>query len=388
MQSADVKALQQERYEIFDDLFTGKIPKRVPLGHYVFNPFAVQYAGYDLFETQWDSEKLAKACDIFCQDVFTDTVPVGSVVMPFPYQVINARAYEISNQGFMQHPEISGMGPELYDEFIKDPYAVILEHILPTLYPAFDTDPVQRSLNMAKGITAWQQEAANVRKIQSDAIEKYGYLKAPAGSAAGGIKCPFDFMADFIRGFTGVLNDCKRHKQKLNDACDAVMPLLMKKATPPNPHYLGTTSITTHMPAFMSTRDFEQLYYPTFKKMIDGFVERGMGVRVFCEGDWSRFIDHLSELPANVRLRFEYGDPKEIKDRLGSKQIVSGLYPFSLLQIGTKEQVIDTAKEYLDILAPGGHYYFEFDKSAIVCQGNTKENMVALSNYLHENAVY
>lgn len=388
MEKEQVKALQQERYQIFDDLYTGKVPKRVPLGHYVFNPFAIQYAGYDLFETQWDTEKLAEACDIFCQDVFTDLVPVGSVVLPYPYQVINARSYKISQQGFMQHPEVAGMEPDFYDEFIKDPYAVILEHILPTLYPAFDTDPVQRSLNMAKGMAAWQQEAAAVGKIKRDAVEKYGYLKEPAGSSGGGIKCPFDFMADFIRGFTGVLNDVKRNRSKLKESCDAVMPLLLKKAIPAHPHYMGTTSITTHMPAFMRTKDFEELYFPTFKAMIKKFAEAGMGIRVFCEGDWSRFLDHLYELPENVRLRFEYGDPKEIKTRLGNKQIISGLYPFSLLQISSEKEVIEKAKELLDILAPGGRYYFEFDKSAIVCQGNTKENMIALSNYLHENAVY
>ncbi|MFZ7132535.1 MAG: uroporphyrinogen decarboxylase family protein [Eubacteriales bacterium] len=382
------KTLQHERYQLFDDLFTGKIPKRVPLGHYVFNPFAIQFAGYDLFEAQWDDQLLAKACDVLCQELFTDTVPVGSVVMPYPYQVMQARSYKISEIGFMQHPEIEGMQPDLYDAFIKDPYSVILENILPTLFPALDSDPVTRSLNMAKGMMAWQQQAGAVRKIQSDVTEKYGYLKAPAGSSGGGIKCPFDFLADFIRGFRGILNDCKRYKTQLEEACEAVLPMLIKKATPSNPHYLGTTSITTHMPGFMSTKDFERFYFPTFKKMVDTFVDLGMGVRIFCEGDWSRYLDHLSELPANVRLRFEYADSKMVKEKLGHKQIVSGLYPFSILQSSSKEEVIDKAKELLDILAPGGHYYFEFDKSAITCDGNTKENIVALSNYLHENALY
>jgi hypothetical protein len=101
-----------------------------------------------------------------------------------------------------------------------------------------------------------------------------------------------------------------------------------------------------------------------------------------------RFLDHLRELPENVRLRFEYGDPKLTKQKLGDKQIVSGFYPFTLLQMGTGEQVIDKAKELLDILAPGGHYYFEFDKSAITCEGNTRDNIIVLSNYLRDNTNY
>ena len=288
----------------------------------------------------------------------------------------------------MQHPEISGMDAEDYDAFIKNPFDVMLEKILPTLFPALDTDPVTRSVNMAKGIVAYREEQAVMAKIRSDATAKYGYLKPPANSSGGGIKCPFDFLADFIRGFGNILIDCRRHPEQVIEACDAVFPLLIRKATPSNPHYMGTTSITTHMPGFMRTKDFEKFYYPTFKKMIETFVDSGMGVRVFCEGDWMRYLDHLRDLPENVRLRFEYGDPKIIKEKLGDKHIISGLYPISILQIGTKEEVINKAKEYLDILAPGGRYYFEFDKSAITCQGNMRENIIALSDYLRDNATY
>ncbi|SFG08520.1 Uroporphyrinogen decarboxylase (URO-D) [Desulfotomaculum arcticum] len=385
----DAGKLQQERYELFDKLFTGQIPKRVPLGHYVFNPFAIQFAGYDLFDSQWDTNGLlAKACDEFCSQVFTDIVPVASVIVPYPYQVLKSRSYKMSKGGFMQHPEISGMDAEDYDAFIKNPFDVMLEKILPTLFPALDTDPVTRSVNMAKGIVAYREEQAVMAKIRSDATAKYGYLKPPANSSGGGIKCPFDFLADFIRGFGNILIDCRRHPEQVIEACDAVFPLLIRKATPSNPHYMGTTSITTHMPGFMRTKDFEKFYYPTFKKMIETFVDSGMGVRVFCEGDWMRYLDHLRDLPENVRLRFEYGDPKIIKEKLGDKHIISGLYPISILQIGTKEEVINKAKEYLDILAPGGRYYFEFDKSAITCQGNMRENIIALSDYLRDNATY
>lgn len=385
----NVQKLQQERYELFDKLFTGQKPNRVPLGHYVFNPFAIQFAGYDLFDSQWDTAGLlSKACDEFCQEVFTDSVPVASTIVPYPYHVLKSQSYQMSGDGFMQHPEISGMKAEDYDDFIASPYDTILEKILPTLFPALATDPITRSLNMAKGIVAYREESAVMKQIRDDAIEKYGYLKAPANSSAGGVKCPFDFLADFIRGFTGILNDCRRRPQQLLEACDAVLPLLIKKATPSNPHYLGTTSITTHMPGFMRTKDFEKFYFPTFKKMVDTFVESGMGVRIFCEGDWMRYLDHLRELPENVRLRFEYGDPQIIKDKLGDKQIISGLYPLSTLEIGTEQKVIDKAKEYLDILAPGGKYYFEFDKSAITCRGNMRKNIVVLSNYLRDNANY
>jgi hypothetical protein len=384
----DVEVLRKEREELFTKLYSGQIPKRVPLGHYVFNPFAIQFAGKDLVESQWDTAGLLlEACDKFCSEVFSDIVPVASAIVPYPYQVLKSRSY-VMVDGFMQHPEIYGLEPDEYDEFSKSPVDTIIEKILPRLFPALDTDPYSKSVNMAKGMAAYQQESATMTMIRQTVSKKYGYFSGPPGSAGGGIKCPFDFIADFIRGFSGILKDVRRIPEKIEEACEALLPLLMKKATPKNPSYLGTTSITTHMPPFMRVSDFERLYFPTFKKMIELMVEKGMGIRVFCEGDWMRFLDHLQELPENVRLRFEYGDPKLTKQKLGHKQIVSGFYPFTLLQIGTKEQVIDKAKELLDILAPGGHYYFEFDKSAITCEGNTHDNIIALSNYLRDNTNY
>ena len=53
---------------------------------------------------------------------------------------------------------------------------------------------------------------------------------------------------------------------------------------------------------------------------------------IFCEGDWTRFIDHLQDLPAGARLWFEYGDAQKYKDKLGNKHIISGLYPLTLLR--------------------------------------------------------
>lgn len=87
----------------------------------------------------------------------------------------------------------------------------------------------------------------------------------------------------------------------------------------------------------------------------------------------------------------EYGDPQIFKDKLGKKLVLGGFYPVTLLKNGTKQQCIDKAKELLDILAPGGNYYFRFDKSAIHLSDIKIENYVAvmehvLDNYKYENA--
>ena len=42
---ADIKKLQEERTQLFKDLFDGKIPKRVPISVNFPLEFSIQYAG-------------------------------------------------------------------------------------------------------------------------------------------------------------------------------------------------------------------------------------------------------------------------------------------------------------------------------------------------------
>ena len=38
-----------------------------------------------------------------------------------------------------------------------------------------------------------------------------------------------------------------------------------------------------------------------------------MGVDLFVEQDWTRYLDFLRELPGRIVMRFEFGDPKQIR---------------------------------------------------------------------------
>lgn len=58
------------------------------------------------------------------------------------------------------------------------------------------------------------------------------------------------------------------------------------------------------------------------------------------------------------------------------------------LKTGTKQQCIDKAKELLDIMAPGGRYYFDFDKSLISIDSANIENYTAVTRYMAENSYY
>lgn len=146
--------------------------------------------------------------------------------------------------------------------------------------------------------------------------------------------------------------------------------------------------IMTHMGVFLNNKDFEQFYWPTFNQLCHIAAEQGQAMQIFLEGDWTRFIDHLQELPQGTQLWMEYGDAQQFKDRLGKKMILGGLYPITLLGTATKEKCVDKVKELLDIMAPGGNFTFIFDKFALNPSDINPENYVAVLEYVLEHGKY
>lgn len=388
----DVTALQNERTQIFRDLFSGKTPKRVPVSASMGVEFCIDYAGLNLAETLWDTAKFEQVFDKTCSDFFSDSFPATALRIPSWYQILGSKPIVMSSSGFMQHPEVEGLYPEDYDEFIASPYDCIIEKVLPRLYTELDTEnPHQKALILAKAMRAHLDEMSNVGMLKAKMVAKYGLSTIPAGQSAGMTEAPYDFLADFLRGFKGISKDIKRLPDKVVAACDAITPLMLKKGIPAVPDLVdGQTFIPLHMAPYMREKDFEKFYWPSFKQLIEGLHAAGQGVQLFVEHDWTRFLDYLNELPENTVMRIEFGDPKLFKEKLGKKHILAGFYPVTLLQTGTKQQCIDKAKELLDVLAPGGRYWFTTDKSLLATdkEGKIADNLKAVLQYVYENGAY
>ena len=386
-----VDLIVAEKTQIYRDINTGRIPKRVPIRAALTLEFAIQYAGYDLARTLWDTAKIEAVYDRVCSDFPSDLFPVRAQRFPSFYQILGARTFVMSSSGFIQHPEVEGLSVDEYDAFIDSPFDCIVEKVLPRLYSELDAPPVQRALVFAKAMRARQDEMENLARLKAKMEAKYGYSKIPASESSAMTLTPYDFLADFLRGFKGISSDIRRRPEKVIAACEAVTPLLIKKGTPPVPDPVnGETFIPLHMAPYMREKDFEKFYWPTFKKMVDALHEMGQGIELFVEHDWTRYLDYLLELPANTVMRFEYGDPKVIKQKLGHKHVLTGFYPLILLQTGTKEQCLDKARELLDILAPGGRYIFGCDKNPLTMDedGLVAENYKAVLEFVRLHGDY
>lgn len=384
---SDVFTLSQERNQLFSDLFEGRVPKRVPISINTFPiEFSIQYAGENLVDFQWDTTDIVKVLDKTCRDFISDSLPVYVIRFPVVYKTLGAKNFVMGSNGYLQHPEVEGMLVEDYNDFIASPLNCIMEKILPRIYTEL-VNPVTKGMALAKGFKAFYDEKANADNAYEKLIEKYGFA-SNVNTFSAFTEAPFDFVADQLRGFKGIVADLRRVPEKLEAAAEAVTPLMVKNGLPVKKSQYGSTFIPLHMAPYLREKDFERFYWPSFKKLIEGLAEAGQPAFLFVEHDWMRYLDYLYELPENTRMRFEFGDPKLVKEKLGKKHIISGFYPISLLKTGTKEQCIDKAKELIDILAPGGRFFFDFDKIPITLDSVNSDNTKAVLEYVATKANY
>ena len=376
--------IKEERCKLFEDVYNLRVPKRVPVTIKVNNDFGIQYAGMDLIDVQWHPEKLMDAADKVCSDFFSDKLPFGSRRFPAFYTFADSEYFKMSKSGMLQHPEVSPMREDEYKDFIKNPFDFSIEKILPRLYPGLKGTPEEKMFTYARVTQAHADDAAKAAAVSKAMSEKYGYFNPVAKSA---IFAPYDFIADIFRGFKGISFDIRRRPQEVIEACEACIPLQTKIGITSNPTPLSECYIPLHMAGYMKTKDFEKFYWPSFEKTVRIVAAAGQGISLFNENDWSRYLDQLADLPEGIRMRFEYGNPKEFKEKLGKKHILSGFYPLALPTTGTVKENIETLKKMLDILAPGGNYVFDADKVMATYDGG-KENYIAVLNYIRDNTNY
>ena len=154
----------------FTDVYDGVIPKRVPIGAVLPLEFCIQYGGLDLGKTQWTLDGVYEATDRLCGELPLESAPLGTPRYPAYLTLLGAKTYVMGDSGFMQHPEVMGMEPEDYDDFIKSPRDFIIETIFPKLFTNWEKDSVSRALSFAGALLAHNdyqnKHAAIVKKLR------------------------------------------------------------------------------------------------------------------------------------------------------------------------------------------------------------------------------
>lgn len=383
----DTKYSSEYRNQLVRDVLLGEIPDRVPEQMTVVSAAVLEYQGFDLRTSQYGTTKYAQAINQMNAEFDTDTL-IGTFPMnPWYYKILDSERFIMADNGFMQHPDVKSMEEDEYDELIADPVKFMWDKALPRANGVLREPYPQNVIGVIKLLKT--QEAYNKRLqiINTEAAIKNNKVTIPLMFRDGGT-IPADYLADNLRSFKGMLVDIKRRPDKVLEALSVLEDIFVgsiKKLPEIDRTLRGSTM--THMGTFLKPKEFEKFYWPGFKAIQTARYEAGYSSYILCEDDWMPYIDYLAELP-RCELRFEYGDPKLIKEKLGKKHIINGLYPSYFLKTATKEEACDKAKELLDVMAPGGNYIFGFDKSILKASDVNWDNFRAVLECVHEYGKY
>lgn len=380
--------------KLYKDFYNNIIPDRIPSSR-LFTPYMIaDYAKIDLRDMQADFSILNEKAKELAGLVKSDAVPFYpiSYMDPRPekfYEILGARVFSMSNNGIMQHPEMSVMEDTEYKALAEDPYGFIVNTIIPRLYKNLDpSDPAKMMTSLLMAKAALKEDEDALMPAYMDLFMSGEYYEGPPMGSFSSTTAPCDFIADILRGFGKFSIDVRRHRSEIQEACEKLLPYLFHRGLPTAPDPEGNTVIPVHMPTYMRTKDFEEIWLPTFLKMAKAYAACGVRMWLGMGNDYSRYYDILQEFPAGTIMYLDKGDPKEIKEKLGHKFIISGLFPIDVLRSGTKEETVNTVREYIEILGENGGYVFDIDRPPMRLSDIKLENYIAMSEAVEEYGHY
>jgi uroporphyrinogen-III decarboxylase len=411
----EAKEKYQERVTRFIKVIKLEEPDRVP----VILPagyLPATYAGYSLKEVMYDYQKLADAWRKFNHDFQPDSFQGPGLV--YPGRVIEKIGHKLhkwpghglpDNAPMYQYVEGAYMKPEEYNDFMENPTDYWMRVFLPRTAGALESfqyltpfNPVLTSplgwvmsfsrpdvqkafetlIEAGKEIAKWRDA---VGALSREALAE-GYASFGGGGMAG---APFDNLSDVLRGTQGIVMDMYRQPDKIKEAMERLVPIIVKGAVRGADMSL---SPVVQMPlhkgdnSFMSGKQFEEFYWPTFKKVLLGMINEGLVPMPFAEGNYEPRLDIIKDMPrTSVVWYFEVMDMAKAKKVLGDVSCLAGNVPASILVTGTPLVVKEACRKLIETCAPGGGYILT--GAAGISKGNP-ENLRVMMDAAREYGKY
>ncbi|HEY95581.1 MAG TPA: hypothetical protein G4O15_11660 [Dehalococcoidia bacterium] len=184
--------------------------------------------------------------------------------------------------------------------------------------------------------------------------EKLGF-PCPTGPGGG---VPFDGISDYLRGMQGAMIDMYRDQDNLmrviEERLQNTLSMLdsIPKFTKPT---RGFMALHRGSDGFMSLKQFEKFYWPSFKTILLKMIEKGITPFPFLEGTWDQRLEYFLELPkGSMVCHFAYTDMKKAKDVLRGHMCIMGDIPSSLLNAGTPQQVEEYTRDLMAYCGKNG----------------------------------
>jgi uroporphyrinogen-III decarboxylase len=407
--------LYKERVTRFIKAIKLEEPDRVPcmLPSGMFPPW---YAGYTLKDVMYDYEKLKKAYLKFIADFDMDTYTGPSLI--FPGKALDMTDHRLhkwpghglpDNASIYQYVEKDYLKADEYSLFLNNPADFWWRYFLPRtvgaleplrklpqmtgmmgtpvmFYAAMAEPDVEKAFETmiaaGKEVRRWQRV---IHEINQAAIAA-GIPNLRGGGMGG---APFDSVVDMLRGTQGMVMDMYRQPERLHEAMEKLVPNVIE-GTVAAANATGCPFI--FMPlhkgneSFMSPKQFETFYWPSYRRVLMGMIEEGLVPYPFAEGRYDARLEIIKDLPrGSVMWSFEEVDMARAKKVLGDNACIAGNVPASFLYTKTPKEVKEYCRKLIETCAPGGGYILT--GAAGMNEGNP-DNLRAMMEAAREYGVY
>ena len=377
-QTAEAKAAYDARWQRLLSLARLEQPDRMPVGlHSFFWP--ANYGGITYKELMYDYDKAKQVTLDAAIELEPDGVyplllgsTIGRMLEKFDFKQLQWPGHGVGDMQPFQYLDREYMKAEEYDDFLFDPTGFYLHKYLPRVlgvFEGFDKLPRFAGMHYLRTmygmrpfalpevrasfdrIVAAAEETNTLFAHHLDWVQR---LRAAGFPLANGTVAtsPYDIIADYFRGATGMMKDLYRHKDKLKLVLDK-MSTIVTRITIENARLAGhpIVFIPIHWApdAFMSPKQFEEFWWPPFRKMLMGMIEADLIPMPMWESDCTKRLEAIRDIRAGRCIYwFERTDLVKAYEVLGDRVALRGNLSPSLLTTGTPEEVDAAVKHLVD----------------------------------------
>lgn len=407
--------LYQEREKRVNETIRLQVPDRVPVMS-LFGFFPAKYAGITYEEAMYDSDKMMKAWvdtisefqpDMYANPYFIQFL--GTTLDALDAKQLKWPGHGVDSMSTYQFVEGEHMKPDEYDAFLSDLTDFTIRTYWPRIFGALKPlkklppfyDIISYYMGMSRfaafdnpemtgAIESLLKAAKEAKRMVSGAIEYAKKMKdlgfpPQYGSMS---QAPFDTLSDFFRGTRGAMLDMYRNPDKLLEATEKLLPIMLNLGLTTKKRGVSRVFIPLHkgLDGFMSPDQFKTFYWPTLRKLILGLTDEGLHPILLWEGDCTSRLDLIGDIPkGKVVYWFERTDIFKAKEVLGDTVCLRGNVPLSVMSTGTPEEVKETCKKLIDQVGRGGGFIMD---CSTVLDDAKPENVKAMIDFTKEYGVY
>ena len=381
----DAQALLKERKDLFTDVIAFKKTKRVPtMGCF----FSYKYldAGYRLDEALYDYDIMEKCERRFIEtynfDAYSDSGSRNGMKAP---DALGGGMHFITKDGMKIEAYDSGkmVSADEYAEYMADPVAFTWTKTFKRI-----TKP---DLTLGDLKTAALEMMGFVQfgnKMIDMFHNEYGALLGMNMTDISTILMPpLEGLFNGVRGMKDLALDIRKNKEELIAYLDfmaetTIYPQLNADVAPDSSGFIADYASAFLAHSILSVSQFEELYWPCLKTIIDFCVATNRTIYCFCEATMERFAEFFQDVPKGVLLiHLEQDNIFEMRKKLPNVAFVGGM-PVDLLGHGTKEQCVDYAKKLIDEMGEG--FVLSQNKMMSYLSDAKPENLIAVNEFARD----